>query len=1029
MYLCTPKAILSGVMGVFWSGACAFALAPVTIPAENLKAALDEYINLSGVQLIYSVEEVSGRRSHAVRAMDFEESLPTLLRGTGLVISHDGTGALVVSRPIHLTEKGETSSTESIVVTGSRIPDNDDFRPPVVFMSVDELAQTTPSNIPDGLNKLPMFAPVQTSNSTTSGANGRGFRPNGNYLDLRGLGPNRTLVLEDGRRVPATFYDGTVDANTLPQLLITRVEIVTGGASAVYGSDAVTGVVNFIIDKSFEGIKGIAQAGVSSYGDAKSFRIGVAGGHDLFEKGHLIWSVEYYDRDAITDQAARPYGNLATSIVGNGTAASPYTLVANVRRSNGSYGGLVTSGPFNGLQFANNGSLAPFNPGTPTSISGIAIGGDGGLQHNEYLLPVLNTLQAFGRFDYALGADLNIFLQAGYAKTRSYEANQAITNSASGYPLTIYSGNAFLLPNQQAVLNSTGTGSFTLNRVDDELSRRLALNYHIGSLSATAGLNGTAFDGFSWDAFYTHGDSSTMLRTPGNVNAERLYAAIDAVRDPATGAIACRAALLAPGVYSGCVPFNPFGANSPSQDAIRYVEGTTSWTARNLLDDFGANIAGTLVDAWAGPIKMALGAEYRLQSLDLATTAPDLTFNQQYLRVGGPTGDTVPSGNLKWIKETQSPTRGSNSVYEGDVELTIPLLRDLPLMEQVAVNAAYRYTNYSTSGAANTWKIGLEWQVVNDLHMRGSASQDIRAPTLYDRFQQPLTTNSGLNDTLTSSSGTVNTTQLGNPDLKPEVARNMSAGFVYRPSWLAGFRMSADYFHLGLDNAIAVIFGSAPVVQNACLASSGTSPLCGLIVRPFPLSNTTPANFPTQVYAVKLNIARTYSEGIDLEADYHADLAAAFGSAGALEFRLLWAHQPMFKTQALPGTLITDAAGTAQVPADRIALAVGYARDGFSLTVLERFQSSFRQSSNPTLVYNIPDVRPYYQTDLDLAYDFQAQSYPLTGFLAVSNLFNTQGGLYQVPNYTGSPGMNYPIGPGADLIGQYFTIGLRLRAN
>ena len=175
-------------------------------------------------------------------------------------------------------------------MTGTRIRDDDQFAPPVTIVTVQQLMRATPSNLPDGLNKLPIFAPAQTSNSTTSGANGRGFRPNGNFLDLRGPGPNRTLILEDGLRVPATFYDGTVDTNTLPQMLVQRVEIVTGGASAVYGSDAVTGVVNFILDKRYDGFKAVAQGGISQYGDARSFRIGMAGGQDLFARGHVIWS-------------------------------------------------------------------------------------------------------------------------------------------------------------------------------------------------------------------------------------------------------------------------------------------------------------------------------------------------------------------------------------------------------------------------------------------------------------------------------------------------------------------------------------------------------------------------------------------------------------------------------------------------------------------------------------------------------------------------------------------------------------------
>ena len=130
-----------------------------------------------------------------------------------------------------------------------------------------------------------------------------------------------------------------------------------------------TGVVNFIIDRRYDGLKGVIQGGVSQYGDAKSFRAGLAGGQDVLDRGHVIWSVEYYDRDAITDQAARPYGNLGAAIVGSGTTAVPFQLVTNIRKSDASFGGLVTSGPFTGQQFAAGGVLAPFNPGTPTAAS------------------------------------------------------------------------------------------------------------------------------------------------------------------------------------------------------------------------------------------------------------------------------------------------------------------------------------------------------------------------------------------------------------------------------------------------------------------------------------------------------------------------------------------------------------------------------------------------------------------------------------------------------------------------------------
>ncbi len=1024
----TLKAILSGalLLCVFCTAASA---QNITIPAENLKKALDDYIRQSGIQLIYNVDDVAGVTSREIRGVPARAALDRMLAGTGIAASRDKSGAVIISRAAvrHAEAMPDAQTAESVVVTGTRILDDTQFSPPVTTVTARELMRLTPSSLPDGLNKLPIFAPAQTSNSTTSGANGRGFRPNGNFLDLRGLGPNRTLILEDGRRVPATFYDGSVDTNTLPQMLVQRVEVVTGGASAVYGSDAVTGVVNFILDRHFDGFKAVAQAGISQHGDAGSFRLGIAGGQDVLDRGHVIWSLEVYNRDAITDQAARPYGDLGAAIVGSGSAAVPFQLVTGIRKSDAGFGGLATSGPFAGQQFLKGGVLAPFNAGSPTPTGGAAIGGDGGIVHNEYLLPVINTAQGFGRFDYNLTPSLNGYVQASYALTRTYEANQIIFNTPSAYPVTIYSGNAFLSPSQQAMLTNTGTDFFTLNRFDDELSRRLAMKYRTAALAVTAGLEGTAFGAFHWDAYYTHGDTRTELSTPGNVNAERFYAAIDAVRDPAGGAIVCRATLVTPGAFPGCVPLNLFGPSAPSTDAIAYVEGTTSWTARNTLDDFGANVSGTVFENWAGPVKMAVGGEYRLQGLDLTTSVPDQAFNARNLRVGGPAGTIVPPGNLKWFKETLSAAKGANSVEEVDVELSLPLLRGLPLMEYVALSAAYRFTDYSTSGPTNSWKLGLEWLMLDELRLRAARSQDIRAPTLFDLFQAPLISSSGINDPLTNTSGSVNTSQAGNPALKPEVAHNTTAGLVYNPAWLRDFSISLDYFHINIDNAIGNVTGNNPITQNLCLASGGASPLCNLIVRPISYNDTSPANFPLQFLQLKENLARTYSEGIDVEANYQADLAAWDGELrGALRLRLLWTHQSIFKTQTLPGTLVTDAAGTAQTPVDRLTFTASYGLDDFTLDVLERFQSSFRQNANQTLVFAIPDVRAYYQTDIGLSYSFTAAGEGLTGFLDVSNLFNVQGGVFQTPGYTGSPGLNYPVGPGADLIGRYFTIGLRL---
>jgi outer membrane receptor protein involved in Fe transport len=203
------------------------------------------------------------------------------------------------------------------------------------------------------------------------------------------------------------------------------------------------------------------------------------------------------------------------------------------------------------------------------------------------------------------------------------------------------------------------------------------------------------------------------------------------------------------------------------------------------------------------------------------------------------------------------------------------------------------------------------------------------------------------------------------------------------------------------------------------------------VARPNSYSDPSPANFPTLIYNINQNIAKTYTEGIDLEIDYETDLGRWSSLQGIVNLRALWTHQPTLKMQTLPGAVVTNAAGaaaapTAATPVNKAALTLDYRIGRFTLNMFERFDSAIHQNANPTLVFAIPDLRPYYQTDLTFSYDIAVSGQPVTGFLNIDNLFNAQGGIFQVPGYTGSPGMNYPIVPYADLIGRYFTFGMRL---
>lgn len=922
------------------------------------------------------------------------------------------------SAPLPTADQPEPAPAADIVVTGSRIK-NSTGPNPVTSITNAQLTTLSPESVPAGLAKLPIFQPVKSSNSASDG----GYQPTGNYLDLWGLGPIRTLVLEDGHRVAPTYYDGTVDVNTLPQLLVQRVEVVTGGASAVYGSDAVAGVANFILDKKFVGLKAVAQGGVSTYGDAGSYRLGVAHGFDIGDSSHFEWSAEYYRRDPVV-ATPRAYGTSAVSIVGSGTAASPLAQLSDTRLNSSAFGGLVTTGPFAGQQFLADGTLAPFNKGTVTQSSGISVGGDGTYRRPSNLLPSLRTMQFFGRFDHDFGGGIKGYVQGGYSRTNTYSHEQNLISTASSTGITIYSGNPYLLPQYQAQLTAAKAASFNLARYNEDFGNLLGLHDKTTSFTVTAGLSGKVFGDFDWDVYYTHGVGKTSQLTTNNTNTERLYAALDAVRDPTSGNIVCRVTLTSPGLYPGCVPLNVLGTNTASQAAINYINGNTSWSATNTMDDVGASVTGTLIEGWAGPIKVAAGGEFRHQVLNETSSVTDNTFDITGLRVGL-NGTTPSAGTQLWTKNISAPAYGTQSVYEGDLELNVPVLRNLPLARLVSVSAAGRFTHYSTSGSVQTWRLGLEWQPAPGLNIRATRSRDIRAPTLYDLYQGQTATISGYTDYLTGTNGQILNVSKGNPDLKPEVARNITIGATYQPTFARNLSLSFDYFDVKIDNAIGAVSGLTTSVEKLCIASGGTSPLCALVVRPNPITDTSAANAPTLNIKQNENIAKLYARGFVVGFDYALDATRLSERLdGSASLHVQWTHEPVLKNQSLPGAVTTNAAGTALAPVDRIATTFGYKLHAVSAAVTSRYFSGFHYSADPTLIVAQPSSKPYIQTDFNLAYDFEVRSHAMSAFININNAFNVHGGLYEASS--SNPGLIYPAAPFADEIGRYFTFGIRV---
>jgi outer membrane receptor protein involved in Fe transport len=955
----------------------------------------------------------------------------------------------------------QSTSVESVVVTGSRvISDAANSPTPLTIVSTADLMANTPTNIPDGLNKLPIFQGSQQIGRPGDGSKNYAS----NTLNLRNFGGQRTLVLLDGHRAAPSNSDGTVDIDTLPQMLITRVDVVTGGASAVYGSDAVTGVVNFVLDKKFDGLKFDVNAGISTYADGTSYKAGAAWGTDLLGgRGHFEAAAEYRRRDPV-NQSARPYGPPSEygAQVGTGTAANPYTYIKNGRRPNSSFGGVVQgcvpACPLAaGTQFATDGVLSPFYPGISggkdakgnrtAGTSNLNSGGDGAYSPFGQVFNGYHQASAFARFDYDLADNVTFHLQGQAAEAYSFgwyfpQKIQPGVNQADLF----YKNNAFLSPAVQAQLGNNGTnplqtsatvqpgntfqfGEFFTGLGQHQTNATGSVNR---VLSVQAGLDGTILDGrFNWNLFYTHAENRLAVNLINNQNLQHMYAAQDAVRLP-NGNVACYAATQAATAsqYADCVPINPFGPTAVTWDAFHYMFQTTNFHQTNTLDDFGGAVSGEVFDGWgAGPITAALSAEMRFNEYDVNANQPSSTFvDCTGLRLCNP---ALPSFSQPVVQ----PVNVGENVWETALEVQVPVLKDIPLVQAFDLNLAGRYTDYSVSGTVQTWKIGFNWNVVDSLRFRGTTSIDIRAPTLDDLFKPATLLQNVFNGDLhipdpTGQQAFVSYTTTyasqGNPNLKPEVSRTYTVGAVWTPDFIPGLTMSLDYFRIHMANAIGSI-GPSSTIQTLCENSGGTSIYCANYERPLPFSDHTTQNLVTRLYTFNLNTASTGTEGWDFEANYGWEMSdIVAGWQGSWTGRLLTTYQPVINKSVLfPGAPWTRTPS----PSTRVSAMLNYALNDWTVGVQDTWVSGFSQVGGPVTpsLNNWVDshVRSWNQVDLNVSRNFVLDGADMSGYFVVQNLFNAQPDY--VPN--GTIGQWYPVFSSGYAVqspmGRYFTIGIR----
>lgn len=904
-----------------------------------------------------------------------------------------------------------------VVVSGTRIVRDGYSAPtPVSVLTASELESQAVTNVADALNRMPQFS----GSTITSGAGASYGTSNSgeNTLNLRGLGSSRTLVLLDGKRLVGGNFSGdagAVDVNVIPDNLIQRVDVVTGGASAVYGSDALAGVVNFVLDKNFTGIKGNVEGNVTTYGDDPGYQLAVAVGEPFAGgRGHVLLSAETV-YDAGIQHNDRPWNAHSYSVLPNpsyaaGNGLPQYVMLYNTGSSVATPGGLITSGPLKGTMFGAGGAPETFQYG-PVVSAQVMSGGD--WQDSRFdNLDSLDLRQqrtnVFGRLSYDVTDNLNAFVEVGW----SYERAQSLYGVSYFHlgNVSIQSGNPFIPASVQAAMTAQNIQSFTLGTTNADESTGFDPDNARTFDRVVAGLEGKLSllgSMWSWNAYFERSSIVVSDKIDHDENEANYTLAVDAVVNPANGQIVCRSTLTNP--TNGCVPYNPMGLGVNSQAALNYIQGT-SYTLVNLTQTMEeASITGNLLKLPAGPLALALDIAHREESTDSYSTPTD--------QIGG------------WFAGNFAESAGSYSVTEGALETDVPILRDMTLAKSLDINAAARFTDYSSSGYVTTWKGGLTYKPVPDISFRLTQSRDIREPTLSDLYNAG--TSGGTTVIENGQSFFVASRSEGNPLLQPEKANSTGAGFVFTPTFLPGFGMSVDYYNIKINGAIVAL--SAQSYVNLC--DAGNQSFCSFIERDASGAITTifvkPANFQVQS-----------ERGVDFEVSYRFMLSDLFaGFKGGLTFRALTTYINSLETIG-NGTTVQGAGvlggfggiGTTGLTAPRwkYTSSVTYDLDKFSVALSARgfgegvYSPSFitcltscpaSTAANPTFSNN--HVPSWTALDLSFSYSVLENS---QFYLTVQNLTNRNPPIIASSTiFSGLANAEY------DQLGRVFRAGFRFR--
>jgi outer membrane receptor protein involved in Fe transport len=952
------------------------------------------------------------------------------------------------------------ADAEEITVTGSRLRRDGMSTPtPVTALEMTEMRQMAPTLLMDSLDQLPQFrdnALSQTGSIFTSGGGSQA-------VNLRGIGTNRTLTLLNGRRLVPGQQAGTPDVAILPTALIQRVEVVTGGASAAYGSDAISGVTNFILDTEFEGAKANLQTGMTDRHDHRHYQVEFAAGSQIGERGHLIGSVDYYDADGVSGYEGRDWGSEGWALF---TRPSPTAVPRRFYAPDGrsrviTSGGLIPSGPLAATQFI-DGDPVPL--GTGSEIIGTAQIGGGGPDLNQKwagLRPSDKRHSTFLHYKHDFADEKTGYIQV----MQGVHENTTLpspTGMAPGWGMTIFRENPYLPASLAARMDTLGATSFPYNRVFEDLSpsRRIEDT----ATTVTLGFDGEIGNDLFLSAYYQMGQNDELADYSENgllVRTDRLYRALDSIVDPATGRIACRANLPAfggltpaqeaqvskinvqgqqvfadPESNRGCLPFDPFATHIPPQ-VIDYITGGIHHDQELTQDVFELTLQTNIgEDRSQGAISIGGGVSYRDEAVyqDAFGNAGDPRPLQDFGVFSSflDPADQIPIRGLPgFVRDrgvfvtgnpnSQGPLQGEFDVWEVFGESIIPILGDAD--SGVELHLAARYADYAGSGGVWASKLGGDWRVNPQVRVRATVSRDTRAGTLSERFDtQGAGANIALGQDplLPAETYIAGLTTGGNPEIKPELADTTTVGVVYQPNWAEDFNFSIDFYNIEIQDAIAQL-GTQEILDRCYL--QGAQDVCALISR-----NDTGTPFIRQILNVFINIAETKTSGVDLEASYRKDNMRIFGGDEGIAVRFFANYLDEVSSQFV-GVAPLNEAGELGNPQWLATGSFTYTNGPFRFN----WQTRYRDATIREMLWvegrdiEDNDVSGRTYTNVNLSYDLEWGAATGQAYFYVGNLFDKD-----PPRLPGAVGATsgtaaYTDNNRFDTLGRTYSVGVQFR--